>query len=237
MTKRCTKCGEVKDIGEFYERNNYNKSNTIYYQSICKNCSTIAHRPIGSKISKRMLNEKYEVKLAKYKDDPWKCIECGKIIPFNRKKIIIKFCSDACKTSEWRTANPEKIKAIVMKHRPNKNKRVRERMLTDLDFKMRKRLSGRIRQALKGQKSTKMFKTLDIIGCTVYALRQHLESQFELGMSWDNHTFNGWHIDHIRPCASFDLTKPEQQKQCFHYTNLQPLWAEDNLKKGAKYEF
>jgi len=53
-------------------------------------------------------------------------------------------------------------------------------------------------------------------------------------MSWDNHGFKGWHIDHIIPCSAFDLTKVEEQKKCFHYTNLQPLWAKDNLSKGDK---
>ena len=61
----------------------------------------------------------------------------------------------------------------------------------------------------------------------------HLEAQFKPGMTWDNYGLKGWHVDHIRPCASFDLRDPEQQRRCFHYTNLQPLWAEENLKKGS----
>jgi len=56
-------------------------------------------------------------------------------------------------------------------------------------------------------------------------------------MSWDNYGYRGWHIDHIRPCASFDLTDPEQQRECFHYTNLQPLWWQDNLRKGTGREY
>jgi hypothetical protein len=59
-----------------------------------------------------------------------------------------------------------------------------------------------------------------------------MESLFLEGMSWDN--YGKWHIDHIRPCSSFDLSDTEQQKICFNYKNLQPLWAEDNLRKGAK---
>ena len=64
----------------------------------------------------------------------------------------------------------------------------------------------------------------------------HLEALFQPGMTWDNHAIDGWHIDHIRPCTSFDLTDPEQQRQCFHYTNLQPLWAFDNISKSDKWE-
>jgi hypothetical protein len=73
-----------------------------------------------------------------------------------------------------------------------------------------------------------------MIGCSVDACRKHIEQQFLTGMDWDN--YGTWHIDHIRPCASFDLTDPEQQKQCFHYTNLQPLWAAENLAKSDKWE-
>lgn len=77
---------------------------------------------------------------------------------------------------------------------------------------------------------------MELIGCTVEYLRQHLEQQFQPGMSWDNWSISGWHIDHIRPCASFDLTDPIQQAQCFHYTNLQPLWAKDNMIKKDYWE-
>jgi hypothetical protein len=63
-----------------------------------------------------------------------------------------------------------------------------------------------------------------------------LQSKFKEVITWENHGKYAGHIDHIIPCASFDLTDPEQQKKCFHYTNLQPLWAHENLSKGAKIE-
>ena len=75
----------------------------------------------------------------------------------------------------------------------------------------------------------------ELTGCTGRELVAHLEAQFLPGMAWENYGIDGWHIDHIRPCASFDLTDPEQQKQCFHYTNLQPLWAADNLAKSDNW--
>ena len=72
----------------------------------------------------------------------------------------------------------------------------------------------------------------NILGCSLDQLKMHLEDQFQEGMSWDNYGLYGWHIDHIYPLASFDLFDPEQLKAAGHYSNLQPLWAEDNLKKS-----
>jgi hypothetical protein len=70
----------------------------------------------------------------------------------------------------------------------------------------------------------------ELIGCTVEFLMGYLEAKFIEGMTWENR--GQWHVDHIMPCASFDLTKAEQRAICFHYTNLQPLWATDNIRKG-----
>lgn len=80
----------------------------------------------------------------------------------------------------------------------------------------------------------KRYKTGELVGCSWIDLKEHIEKQFQPGMCWENHGVRGWHIDHIKPCASFDLTDVEQQKVCFHYTNLQPLWARDNLTKGSR---
>ena len=72
------------------------------------------------------------------------------------------------------------------------------------------------------------------LGCTREDLTTHLEGLFQDGMTWDN--YGDWHIDHIKPCSKFDLSTEKAQAECFHYTNLQPLWAKDNLSKGAKWE-
>jgi hypothetical protein len=84
-------------------------------------------------------------------------------------------------------------------------------------------------------RSSKAYKSQELLGASWVVCKEWIEKQFKPGMSWNNYGLHGWHIDHIRPCASFDLTDPIQQKQCFHYTNLQPLWASENLSKGAKY--
>jgi len=97
---------------------------------------------------------------------------------------------------------------------------------------LKKLIRSRIYNVLK--RHSKLYSIFLLLGCSLKTLKQHLENQFKPGMTWENH--GKWHIDHIRPCASFDLSKPEEQKKCFHYTNLRPLWAEENLrrKKGRR---
>lgn len=94
------------------------------------------------------------------------------------------------------------------------------------------RIRSRVYGVLKG--INKSAPTLALLGNSLEGVRAHLEQQFTEGMGW--HNYGAWHIDHIRPCASFDLSKPEQQRQCFHYTNLQPLWASENISKGSKWK-
>lgn len=97
-----------------------------------------------------------------------------------------------------------------------------------LSVNLRKRLSSVIRGGAKTGSAVRN------LGCSVAELKQYLEARFLPGMTWVNWGREGWHIDHIRPLSSFDLTNPEQLKQAVHYTNLQPLWAIDNLIKGAR---
>lgn len=113
------------------------------------------------------------------------------------------------------------------------NQRKKRRRFTDYNFRILCSLRSRICKILKGK--IKNETTKEFIGCSIEELRIHIERQFTKGMTWKNYGIRGWHIDHIKPCCSFDLTDPAQQKICFHYTNLQPLWAIDNLKKGKKY--
>jgi hypothetical protein len=104
---------------------------------------------------------------------------------------------------------------------------------SDINYVLVRRLRKRLYDALKSAK--KSSSALKLLGCSIEELKKHLESQFTEGMSWENHGYYGWHIDHIKPCYAFDLTDPEEQKKCFHWTNLQPLWWWENLEKGARY--
>ena len=105
---------------------------------------------------------------------------------------------------------------------------------TDLNFKLKKNLRNRLYIALRdGHKTGSAVRDL---GCSIEQLRQHLESRFKPGMSWKNHNHRGWHIDHIRPLTAFNLSDRAQFSQAVHYTNLQPLWALDNIRKGDRTE-
>ena len=112
----------------------------------------------------------------------------------------------------------------------NQRRRVKRKSYTRQIFADRVRTL--VRNVLRAHGSRKAEKTEKIIGCTIEFLKEHLEKQFRQGMSWANRHL--WHIDHKQPCAAFDLTDPKQQRACFHYTNLQPLWAMENIKKGER---
>lgn len=114
--------------------------------------------------------------------------------------------------------------------RSRKTRYVTNRCRTDIQFRLSMYLRNRLRTALK--KNIRCGSAVRDLGCTLDELRVHLESLFKPGMTWDNH--GKWHIDHIVPLCSFDLTDREQLLKACHYTNLQPLWSEENLSKGGR---
>lgn len=128
---------------------------------------------------------------------------------------------------EWRSKNKEKMREY------NKNW-FRERFKKDPSFKIAWAVRIRVVKVLKRLNTSKSNSTLNLIGCSREDLLNHLSSKFSEGMTIENHGL--WHIDHIRPLSSFDLTDHEEQKKAFHYTNLQPLWAIDNIKKSDKWK-
>lgn len=107
----------------------------------------------------------------------------------------------------------------------------RNRLHRDLNYRIKCNIRTRLYNAIKN--NHKSATTIILLGCSIEYFKQHLKKQFKKGMNWDN--YGKWHIDHIIPCDSFDLSKASEQKKCFHYSNLQPLWAIDNLIKGKKY--
>lgn len=129
----------------------------------------------------------------------------------------------------WKSRNVEKVRANRRAWKPGYFEKNPSAKIAD---NLRIRLNG----ALKAQLAGKQVSATDC-GCSMDFLVKYLEQRFELGMTWDNYGLYGWHIDHIKPCASFDLTKKSEQKKCCHYTNLQPMWAEDNIRKSDKLDY
>jgi hypothetical protein len=135
--------------------------------------------------------------------------------------------ADSLKASviKWRAKNREKMRIYLNDYR-------RKRTRSNPEYRTLCSLRARIHDVLNGRR--KGSPTLKLLGASVQELMVHLEAQFRDGMTWENQGYKGWHIDHIIPCSSFDLTDYKQQKRCFHYTNLQPLWWWQNLSKGKK---
>ena len=110
---------------------------------------------------------------------------------------------------------------------------LKTRRENDPNFKIRQTLRSRIWTVLKRKNKSKSATTLTLLGVdNVETVISHIEKQFKPWMTWDNH--GDWHLDHIMPCASFDLTCPVQQLACLNYKNLQPMEAFENMRKGAK---
>lgn len=146
------------------------------------------------------------------------------------------------RNNKWRKENPEKHLKTKRKWRNKNRDRVNEcwnknyhsTYKKDPHFRLAKNLRHRVNKILLGINRSQ--KTLDLLGVSsVEEIKIYLESLFKNGMNWDNYGFYGWHIDHIRPLDSFDLTIETERLKAFHYTNLQPLWAKENMSKGKKY--
>jgi hypothetical protein len=218
--KTCTKCGQKKALSDF----NSDRSNADGKYQWCKTCwrehyAANRERILSQQSAYRAANhEKEQARHAAYYEA-------------NREKVAARKAAYQVKNREKRSvyyaaynaANRKKITAYNTEY-----SRVRRK--TDPAYALTLRLRCRLLAVLGGK--WKSASTLKLLGCTIDELKNHLASKFPEGMSFENR--NLWHVDHIRPCASFDLTDPEQQRVCFHWTNLQPLWASDNLRKGAK---
>jgi penicillin-binding protein-related factor A (putative recombinase) len=226
-TKKCAVCGKTRKIKYFYKWTCKNKSGYYY---ACKDCL----REIG--IKSRRIKSPKKLKIELFKKGYKCCSICSKKKKLSefyvlKSGFLYSFCKKCwnIKTSKWAKNNKEKVKIIAKRHYP----KLKERYKNDLNFRIRIRLSTRIKNILKNK--TKYKSTIDFLGCNIPFFKKYIESKFEKFMTWKNYGRYGWHIDHIKPCAAFNLTKKSEQIKCFHYTNLQPLWAHENHTKSSKY--
>jgi len=117
------------------------------------------------------------------------------------------------------------------------NRWSKEKTKNDFNYRLKRQLSIYVQQKIKNGLGKKQDRFIKLLDCSISFFKKYIKERFEIGMSWDIYGVDTWHLDHIIPCSSFDLTKLEEQKKCFHYTNYQPLWAKDNLQKGAKLDW
>jgi hypothetical protein len=156
--------------------------------------------------------------------------KCKKCVKQYKKAYYQKNKNGVIREAKLRNKENYKLAKRTKKYKTKRNASRRDRYKRDIKYRIVCILRARLKAALKG-KAKKGIKTLNSIGCSVEKLKQHIEKQFKPGMSWQN--WGEWHIDHIRPLASFNL--PKELKKANNYKNLRPLWAEENFKKGCRY--
>ena len=228
ITKICNKCNLEKNICEFGKL----KSSKDGYRYFCREC-------------RKNIEKKYDGENVLLRKKKWRDNNKTKIKNhyFETKDNILEYQkkyrnehSDKVKGKkrEYYKKNKEFIKLKTKKYRrENKTKRNESEKLkkkNNLFYSLLTGMRSRLWSYLKKLDITKKNKTFEIVGCTPLQLKEHLEKQFVDGMTWDNRS--DWHIDHIIPLSS--ANNEEELYKLFHYTNLQPLWAEDNLKKSNK---
>jgi hypothetical protein len=219
--------GELKKTGGYefkIEIEIYKSKNTEWTK--IKEENNITEKCKGQPSNHRILHQEIDGIMGK------KCCTC------KLWKPLVEYNKDE---SHWDKLRVDCKKCLVKYRKENidvisKNYVIyeRKRKQTDPEFKLLKTLRSRIGNALKVRNIEKNNTTLDLTGCSIAFLKGYLEAKFKEDMTWENH--GEWHIDHIKPCASFNLLDEDEQNKCFHYTNLQPLWKIENLVKGSKYD-
>lgn len=225
--KTCSKCGLIKELSEFHKDKNQNDG----FKKRCIKC-----RKEDSYIYDLKRTEKKKEYHKNYYNENSKIIKQRTIkyrlnnIDIISEKLKIYYINNSEKIKKSsktnRCLNIEHYKLYAREYQRNRRN-------NDISYKLLCICRKRTNQAIKS--TYKRNTTIELLGCSHDFLRTHIEKQFKFGMNWNNYGIGGWEIDHIKPCALFDLKDPEQQKQCFHYTNLQPLWAKENLSKGKKF--
>jgi 3-methyladenine DNA glycosylase AlkC len=251
-TKKCTKCGRELPLDQFYKRKL--KNGKVGYQYTCKSCHKTENaewrknnpekvRAISARCYHNNPEKPAEAAAKRYKNNP----EKYRTAAAKRKADNPEYEKQWRRNNpeygaKWRKNNPEKSRAAVNKWRKNNPEKVRKmwikqkkrRKTNDPNFKIICNIRTAMSSVIAGNRKTA--HTEELLGCSIESLRNHLEGLFQPGMTWDNYGVHGWHIDHIIPLSYFDFNDPEQQKRAWHYTNLQPLWAADNIRKSNKIE-
>lgn len=236
--KICKHCGLSKPFSE-YQKAGAGK----WLQPYCKPCDKIRkdkHRENNTeKYRERALSLYYKHRVLKPKgpfktDDP-EYLKSRRLAYARRPEVKDK---KRQADRNYRQKNPDKVRQKKIEYKESGRalqtaKEWQKRKRNDIAFVTKKRLRGRIYVALK--RGVKSQSTMILLGCSIDFFKEYFQSLFTEEMTWQKYIAGEIVIDHIKPCVKFDLTDAGDQKKCFHYTNLQPLWKLDNLKKGTTY--
>lgn len=228
MEKICTKCKVIREIDLFHIK----KESKDGYCPHCKECEKIQKL-------KYYLNNKDKFNIYKEKNK--------NIIKENRKNWYLKnkekvkeynqINNDIFKIyrKEYNIKNKEKSKKYQKENKNHFNEYRQNRYDTDPKYKLKLLLRGRLYEMLKKQKSPKNESALKLVGCSINEFKKYIESLWKVEMTWENHG-KIWELDHIKPCDSFNLLLREEQQECFHYTNFQPLFKTTSIAESFGYK-
>lgn len=241
--KKCVDCIEVKSVSNFHIAN----IKRWKYTSRCKPCM--------AKYKKNRYWANHEVELDKMtasRVKPENVLQRKEYYKKNKSEYIERYrkymaddekkAEKLKKSKEQYRKNTDKIRERHKRNyeKPGNMEKLRQRhhirKLTDIEYIIKRRLRFRLRHIIKAvaRDNFKRISSAELLGCSMTFFKKHIENKFTEGMSWDR--ISEIHIDHKKPCAKFDLTKESEQRLCFHYSNLQPLWKLDNLRKGSFYQ-
>lgn len=213
--KTCSKCGEAKAFSDF----NLSKSERTGLRCECRSCQIA----IGQAYRENNLEKERARSRLYHKKNP------DAATNRNREWRAKNRVRATARDTAWKRKNKDKAQRWA--------KRYYERKKSDPQFRLEASIKVGVYSMLNGTKSYR--PTFKILGYSIEELRSHLESRFLPGMTWENYGFYGWHVDHIRPRSSFRYSSPDDPefKKAWALENLQPLWASENKRKGAKLNY
>ena len=225
--KTCSKCGEAKPLDKF----SHEKRTKDKRRAMCKECSKEEYQKWCTN------NREYMKKYVKQ----YRKLHPVKVANYNYKnKTEEQKKQIKINARNWQKSNPEKVRSIALrwyyKNHSKAKEAARKYQMDVLNTKkgklnssMRKRIAFSLRNHSKARQHWEL-----LVGYTVDQLREHLEKQFKDGMTWGN--IGKWHIDHKIPLSVFNFNAPEDIdfKKAWALKNLQPLWAKENISKGAR---
>jgi hypothetical protein len=162
-----------------------------------------------------------------------KCVHSMRKYRKDNKERIKASCREYYQLNKERRQQYARSYIALNKEKIKETNRIysKRKRISDPYYRLVSNIRTRMYGAIKQQLAGKSKPTFKLLGCTVKEFTVYISKKFEPGMTWENYSKDSWHIDHIKPCNTFDLTDPEQQKECFHYSNLRPLWSKENLSR------